>query len=473
MRGYFPVDFQTILYVTMAKMGNDNGKSRRLFMRRLGQGTIGVAGASMFSPDIASANRQTLRRSGPAYSANDNVQIAVIGAGGMGAADVDTAISIPGVKIVAACDCYQGRLDLAKEKWGSDIYTTRDYREIIARDDIDAVIVGTPDHWHQQISIEAMKSGKGVYCEKPMVHKIEEGAALIQAQKETGQTFQVGSQGMSSLGNETARQLYLDGAIGELNYAEGFWARNSPVGAWQYTIPEDASEETCDWDKFVGSATKRSFDPVRFFRWRNYRDYGTGVSGDLFVHLFSSLHYIVGSNGPNRISATGGLRYWKDGREVPDILLGMFDYPDAPSHPAFNLSLRVNFVDGTSGTTYLRLVGSKGAMDVEWTRVTLRRNKLESATDVFAKAKGEELLAMQGERKQMLPPAESVYQVENDYWGAHYDHHSNWINGVRTKTQAIEDAVFGMRAAAPALACNNSYFEDRVVKWDPEAMKLA
>jgi predicted dehydrogenase len=457
----------------MPEMGNDGQRSRRLFMRRLGQGTIGVAGASILAPEIASANKRTIRRNGPTYSANDQIQIAVIGAGGMGSADVDTAISIPGVKIVAACDCYEGRLTIAKEKWGDDLYTTRDYREILARKDIDAVIVGTPDHWHQQISIEAMKSGKGVYCEKPMVHKIEEGAALIKAQKETGQTFQVGSQGMSSLGNETARQLYLDGAIGELNYAEGFWARNSPVGAWQYTIPEDASEETCDWDMFVGNASKRPFDPVRFFRWRNYRDYGTGVSGDLFVHLFSSLHFIVGSHGPNRISATGGLRYWKDGREVPDILLGMFDYPEAPSHPAFNLSLRVNFVDGTSGTTYLRLVGSKGAMDVEWTRVTLRRNKLEGPTDVFSKAKGEELAAMQGERKQMLPPAESVYQVEDGYWGAHYDHHSHWINGVRTKTQTIEDAVFGLRAAAPALACNDSYFEDKIVKWDPEAMKVA
>lgn len=455
----------------MSNRFNDK-QSRRLFMRRLGQGTVAVAGAPLLTAEGASTDRRTIRRETPNYSANDQIQLAVIGAGGMGTADVDTAISVPGVKLVAACDCYDGRLTEAKQRWGSDIFTTRDYREILARNDIDAVIIGTPDHWHQQISIEAMRSGKGVYCEKPMVHKIEEGAALIKAQQETGMTFQVGSQGMSSLGNETARQLYLDGAIGELNYAEGFWARNSPVGAWQYTIPEDASAETCDWDMFVGNATKRDFDPVRFFRWRNYRDYGTGVSGDLFVHLFSSLHYIVGSNGPNRISATGGLRYWKDGREVPDILLGMFDYPQAPSHPPFNLSLRVNFVDGTSGTTYLRLVGSKGAMDVEWTRVTLRRNKLAGATDVFEKAKGEEMAAMQGTRKEMLPPAESVYLAENGYWGAHYDHHSNWLNGIRTKTQAIEDAVFGLRAAAPALACNNSYFEDRIVKWDPEKMQL-
>lgn len=442
-------------------------------MRRLGQGGLAAAGASVM-PQLANAagNVTAIGRATDSFSANDQIQIAVIGNGGMGRANVNTALKIPGVKLVAACDCYEGRLTSAKEEWGNDIFTTRDYREILSRDDIDAVIVGTPDHWHQKISVEAMQSGKSVYCEKPMVHSIDEGAALIETAKETGKIFQVGSQGLSSLGNQKARELYLDGAIGELNYAEGFWARNSPVGAWQYAIPEDASENTCDWDMFIGDAEKRPFDPVRFFRWRNYRDYGTGVSGDLFVHLFSSLHYVVGSNGPNRISATGGLRYWKDGREVPDVLLGMFDYPSTEAHPAFNLSLRVNFVDGTSGSTYLRLVGSKGAMDIEWTRVVLRRNKLEGATDVFAQSKSDEMESFHGQRKQMLPPAESVYLAEDGYWGAHYDHHLNFLTAVRNGTSVVEDAAFGLRAAAPALACNNSYFEDRIVKWDPEKMKV-
>ena len=444
--------------------------SRRRFLNTLARGTVGLAGAQtvLASPTATGAVRISRR----VRDINNNVQIAVIGAGGMGSANVNTALRIPGVQVVAACDVYDGRLTAARERWGEHVFTTRDYRELLDREDVDAVIVGTPDHWHKQISVDAMRAGKAVYCEKPMVHNIAEGAELIEAQRQTGMTFQVGSQGLSSLGNEKARELYLDGAIGELNYAEGFWARNSPIGAWQYAIPEDASEDTCDWDAFLGNAPKRPFDPLRLFRWRNYRDYGTGVSGDLFVHLFSSLHFIVGSNGPNRISATGGLRYWKDGREVPDILLGMFDYPESPSHPPFNLSLRVNFVDGTSGSTYLRLVGSEGAMDVEWTRVVLRRNKLTAPDDVFNQAKGEELQMIHGQRKQMLPPAESVFLVEDGYWGAHYDHHLNWLTGVREGKPVVEDAVFGLRAAAPALACNNSYFEDRVVRWDPDNLRL-
>ena len=258
------------------------------------------------------------------------------------------------------------------------------------------MIVGTPDHWHQPISIAALRAGKAAYCEKPMVHSISEGAGLVRAQEESGSVFQVGSQGMSSLGNEKARELYESGAIGKLNYAEGFWARNDPIGAWQYPIPAEASEETVDWKRFLGSAPDRSYDPLRIFRWRNYRDYGTGVAGDLFVHLFSSLHFVVSSRGPSRVQATGGLRYWEDGREVPDVLLGMFDYPESDTHPGFNLSLRVNFVDGTSGSTFLRLVGSEGAMDVTWTDVVLRKNVAVDPMDAFSQEKMAEAAAGEG-----------------------------------------------------------------------------
>ena len=387
-------------------------------------------------------------------------------------ADVDTALEVPGVRLVAACDCYEGRLEAAREKHGADLSTTRDYREVLAREDIDAVIIGTPDHWHARISSEALRSGKSVYCEKPMVHDIEDGHDVIRAQEESGKTFQVGSQGMSSLGNEKAKELLEEGAIGELNYAEGFWARNSPVGAWQYDIPEDASEETVDWEMFQGSAPRRPFDPLRVFRWRNYRDYGTGVAGDLFVHLFSSLHFIASSVGPQRVMAQGGLRYWKDGREVPDVLLGMFDYPEAEAHPPFNLSLRVNFVDGTSGSTFLRLVGSEGAMDVDWEEIVLRRNKVTGPTDVFNQMKSDEMDSRPAERKQMLPPAESVYVAERGYLGAHFDHFVNFFNGVRNGPPVTEDAVFGLRAAAPALACNDSYFDERIMRWDPQEMRV-
>jgi predicted dehydrogenase len=453
------------------KRSANSGTTRRSFLSKMASAAV-AAGATPHL--LAASNRRTVEvlRSRRRQTANDQIQLAVIGAGGMGMVDVDTAVKVPGVKLVAACDCYDGRLAAARDEYGSDVVTSRDYREVLARDDVDAVIVGTPDHWHSRISTDAMRAGKAVYCEKPMVHSIPQGYEVIRAEKETGKTFQVGSQGMSSLGNEKARDLFRAGAIGELNYAEGFWARNDPVGAWQYAIPEDASEETVDWDRFLGDAPKRPYDPLRIFRWRNYRDYGTGVSGDLFVHLFSSLHFVVSSKGPQTIAAQGGLRYWKDGREVPDVLLGMFDYPEADAHPPFNLSLRVNFVDGTSGSTFLRLVGSEGAMDVTWTEVILRRNKVSDPTDVFLQQKSDEMDELRTQRKQMLPPAESVYVAEQGYIGAHFDHFMNFFDGVRNGTPVTEDATFGFRAAAPALACNDSYFGEQIIKWDPEEMRV-
>ena len=446
-------------------------QSRRKFLNSLAAGALAGGATPKFLSTRERNHIHTLARQ-KYQSANDQIQLAVIGAGGMGMADVETALSIPGVRLVAVADCFDGRLATARENYGQDLFATRDYREVLARDDVDAVICATPDHWHKRISVEALTAGKSVYCEKPMVHSIAQGADVVKAQHESGKTFQVGSQGMSSLGNEKAKELLAAGEIGELNYAEGFWARNDPIGAWQYAIPENATEETIDWEMFLGDAPRTPYDPLRIFRWRNYRDYGTGVSGDLFVHLFSSLHFITSSVGPRKIMAQGGLRYWKDGREVPDILLGMFDYPETEAHPPFNLSLRVNFVDGTSGTTFLRLVGSEGAMDVTWTEVVLRRNKAVSPTDVFSQRKADEMDQGVEARKQMLPPAESIFMVEDGYMGAHFDHFMNFFRGVRDGRPVNEDAEFGLRAAAPALACNDSYFGDQIVAWDPEMMEV-
>ncbi len=389
----------------------------------------------------------------------------------MGNADANTASEIPGVKLIAACDLYDGRLEDIKKKYGKDIFTTRHYEEILSRKDIDAVIIATPDHWHKDISVAALNSGKAVYCEKPMVHDISEGSAVVEAQTRNNMVLQVGSQGMSSLGNEKAKELLEAGAIGQLNYAEGFWARNTPGGAWQYDIPADASEKTVDWKRFLKNYPDRPFDPKRFFRWRCYRDYGTGVSGDLFVHLFSSLHFIVSSAGPNRVMATGGLRYWKDGRDVPDVLLGMFDYPQTEKHPAFNLSLRVNFVDGTADNTYLRLVGNEGSLIVEWDKVTLTRNFSYPPEDYAAILKSRQYAA-DYDRKKMKDPDITVFKADEGYKGAHFDHFFNWARAIRGGKPVVEDALFGYRAAAPALLCNDSYFQERPVKWDPVKLKL-
>ncbi|MBM3787324.1 MAG: Gfo/Idh/MocA family oxidoreductase, partial [Acidobacteria bacterium] len=219
------------------------------------------------------------------------MKFALIGAGGMGTGDAQDCLLAGGTEIAAVSDIYDGRLERAKERWGARLFTTRDYREVLAKRDIDAVIVATPDHWHAQIATDALKAGKDVYVEKPMCHKFHECHQLIEAQKSSGKILQVGSQYASAMVFQKARQLIQGGSIGELNLVEAWLDRNTALGAWQYSLPgADATPERIDWDRFLGNAPKRPFDPIRLFRWRNYADYGTGVGGDLFVHLLTGLH---------------------------------------------------------------------------------------------------------------------------------------------------------------------------------------
>jgi predicted dehydrogenase len=429
------------------------------------------AGAGLAGPLLAQAPQSR--------SANDQIQIAIIGAGGQGSDDVRSSLAA-GAKLVAASDIYQGRLTRAREVFGKDIFVTRDYREVLARRDVDAVIVATPDHWHQKIAVDAMNAGKDVYLEKPMVQRIDDGKIVVDAQQKTGRILQVGSQRVSSIVYQKARELMQAGAIGQLNMVEAWWDRNSAIGAWQYSIPPDATPENIDWDRFLGRAPKVPFEPVRLFRWRNYRDYGTGVAGDLFVHLFSGMHFVTGAIGPTRVYAAGGLRFWKDGRDVPDVLLGLYDYPQTARHPAFNLALRVNFVDGGSENSGFRFIGTDGILTIG-SGVTVSKSPREAepgyTIDTFPKAIQEQFLKKYREEyPRGTPSADAIRpQVEDRYlppqgYSDHRDHHRNFLEAVRSRKPVVEDAVFGFRAAGPALLSNVSYFEQRVCNWNPETM---
>jgi predicted dehydrogenase len=313
-----------------------------------------------------------------------------------------------------------------------------------------------------------------------MVHTVDEGQSVIDAQRKTGRICQVGSQRVSNIVYHKAKELVAAGAIGELNLVEAWWNRNSAIGAWQYTIPPDASPQTVDWDRFLGPAPKRPFEPIRLFRWRNYDDYGTGVAGDLFVHLFSGVHLITGSTGPTRVMATGGLRHWKDGRDAADILLGLFEYPKTAAHPEFTLSLKVNFAGGGEEEEGFRFVGPDGVLEVGREGLVVRRREPDKepgyTIDTFPKALQDAFLADYRKKyperpRELRTGREERYQPPRAY--SDHDHHlANFIEAVRTRTNAVEDAVFGLRAAAPALLCNVSQKEKRAVKWDPEALRV-
>ncbi|MDX1642667.1 MAG: Gfo/Idh/MocA family oxidoreductase, partial [Balneolaceae bacterium] len=320
--------------------------SRKNFLRNSALGMAGLA-FNPFKGEAASRFEELKNRDWKKkFAANDRIQIATIGMGIIAHFDTPTALEVPGVEFVAAADCYDSRLVRTKEVFGDDIFTTKDYREILDRDDVDAVLLCTPDHWHAKHSIDFLNAGKHIYCEKPMVQQIDEGHQVIDAEQNSNAVLQVGSQFTSDMIFQKAKELYESGAIGTLNQVVAVYNRNSSLGAWQYSMPEDATPQTVDWDTFLGNAPDIPWDPKRFFRWRCYDDYGTGVPGDLFVHLFTGIHTVLGAIGPTHVSGTGGLRSWFDGREAPDVINGQYHYPETDNHPDFTLTLQSNLADG-------------------------------------------------------------------------------------------------------------------------------
>lgn len=458
-------------------------KSRRSFLKKATLGSTALTSAPLiFASDYQQKLQLSREYPDETYTLNDQINLGLIGSGIQGIYDTTAALKVNGVKLVAACDLYTGRLDRARELWGSDIWVTRDYRELLNRKDIDAVIVATPDHWHKKITIDALKAGKAVYCEKPMVQKWEEGQAIIAAQKSTGKVCQIGSQGMSSLGNEKAKELYEEGAIGEIVMLDFYNDRYSAEGAWQYPIPPDANPETVDFDAFLGNAPKTPYDLKRFFRWRNYQDYGTGVAGDLFVHAFSTLNHVISSTGPTRALATGGLRYWKDGRDVPDVSITLYDYPQTDTHAAFNAAFRINFIAGNGGGGGFKLIGTEGEMEVGQNSVKLVRSKLGMIPGgysmiAYTEATQEKIRQAYAaknldSRASNLNVGKTTWEAPRDYKGGHYDHFYNFFQSIRNSKKTIQDPTFGLRAAGAALLANESYYQNKPVGWDPDAMKL-
>lgn len=456
--------------------------SRRKFIGRLG--AVGLLQGLSLSKLNAQAGIETrMLALQPEASTGETIRIGIIGMGIIGFRNAQTILSVPGIVIVGCCDLYQGRLDHAVEVLGKDLFVTRDYHQLLDRADIDAVLVCTSDNWHHTITIDAMRKGKAVYCEKPMVHKIEQGHEVIRVQQQTGAIVQIGSQRVSSIAYKKAKDLLQAGEIGQLNCVEATFDRQSALGAWQYTLPADANESTVDWHRFTGE-NKTSFDAQRFFRWRNYREYGTGMAGDLFVHLLSGLHFITNSKGPKLIGATGDLVHWKDGRNIPDVMTAILQYAATDKHPAFQLMLRANFISGENEKMTTRYIGSEGVMEFGWNDFTIKRSKMPVAPgiggwdslDTYTTQMQQQLLneynARYSEADKKGFSATTIRYAAPDGYSDSRDHFMNFFDSIRNGTPVVEDAAFGFRAAAASLACNESYFQQRFLHWDAEKMVL-
>lgn len=465
-------------------MKNDNQASRRRFLQQIGATSMIAAAAPIQSFAAQQKADERMLIYERKISAGEKIRLGVIGFGVQGHFDLATALKVPGVELAGICDLYTGRIENAKELYGKDLYTTRNYKELLDRSDIDAVIIATHDVWHARITLDALAKGKHVYVEKPMVYKIDEGHKIIQAQKKYNKVLQVGSQRVSSIGLAKAKELLAAGEIGKLNMVNAVYDRQSSIGAWEYTIPKDADAMTTDWGRFIEATAKMEFDAKKFFWWRAFKEVGTGVAGDLFIHLLSGTHLITNSKGPETIFSTGQFSHWKDGRNLPDVMSGVMQYGDTPEHPAFQLTLQVNFISGTGGQEVIRLIGSEGVMDVKGNTISIKHSLLPEAPGfggydsvfTFSKSMQDEMTKeynakwSESQRKRRIK--EDIIFKAPDGYSEHLDHFTNFFDAIRTGKEVVEDATFGFRAAAPALACNESYFNKKIIQWDPVNMKL-
>lgn len=405
---------------------------------------------------------------------SDTVRFASIGTGVRGCELLSATTHVSGVECVAVCDLYDSRHTAAQESVKNpSVPATRNYKEILDRKDVDAVIIAVPDHNHRRIFEDACAAGKDVYCEKPMSHTVEDGFSMIEAAQKANRIVQVGSQRVSSIVYAQAKELYDTGKLGDVYHIEAYWDRNSPSGAWVYPIPPDASEQTIDWNAFLGNAPKRGFDPVRFFRWRCFSDYGEGLAGDLFVHLMSGIQFITGTNTvAKRAQSTGGLFHFKDGRDFPDLIETFYEYPN------FRVYLRCNLMNDQGD--FIGFYGTKGTAIIRGQNLTYTPQDTRPQPEGYSifgwpeKLRNEYLANFEREHptyKVKVEEAAEVFAAPEGYSDL-VDHQTNFFNAVRSRKKVVENEEFGNNAALGCHLANYSYFKNTPAIWDAAAKKI-
>lgn len=395
----------------------------------------------------------------------------MIGCGARAHQLIDGLNKAPGAEIVSVFDGYTGRIERAVTRTEGRARAAESYQQILADDSIDAVVVASPDHWHAKQVIEALEAGKDVYCEKPLTWAIDEGLAIADAVKRTGGILQVGSQGISSKTQQKVRQLVQDGEIGRVTMIRAYYNRNSASGAWIYPIPPDASPETVDWELFLGSAPPQPFNLERFFRWRCYEDYSGGIATDLFVHLTTTIHYVMGAKAPADVYGSGELYRWKQSRDVPDTLNAILRYPEG-----FTVNLSSTFNNGSGGFGF-DFLGTEGAIRLGYTGYELQKELVaenngwivESWPKEYQQQYEQKLAEASAGRPKPTRPEPEKYRERGI--GQNRLHLEAWLAAIRAGVQPVEDVWAGHRAAACAHMVNASVREGRRVEWDFEGEK--
>ncbi|MBI3910631.1 MAG: Gfo/Idh/MocA family oxidoreductase [Armatimonadetes bacterium] len=409
---------------------------------------------------------------GRVLGANERINIGVIGVGGMGSGHLGRLADWarqpnPKVAVRAVCDVWDKRLEAAKARSGGEGY--RDYRRLLERNDIDAVLIATPDHWHAKISIEAMEAGKGVYCEKPMTLYWHEAKKVAETAARTKQVFQCGAQGCNADRWRVAQRIIQQGGIGKVVWSQTGAFRNNPNGDWNWGIDPSANPTNLDWDMWLGwrfgLASKRPWEPERYFRFRKFWDYSGGLATDLLYHALSHMLIALGPEFPTRVVATGGNYVFgleNDNREVPDSFFMTVDYPS--QHTVVLPATQVN-EDGLAEL----IRGQHATMHFEGPGIVVRVQRpfagkmlVKASSGVF---EGAEIVRNdQGEVAEIRIATDT-----NEDQGAHV---ANFLDCVRSREQPHLNAEIAYRCMVAIALGVASYREKKVKLFDPERQKV-
>ncbi|MCF8227359.1 MAG: Gfo/Idh/MocA family oxidoreductase [Bacteroidales bacterium] len=396
------------------------------------------------------------------------------------------------LEVTAICDIYDIRANNAIQA-GANIHRNpsggemgkapiryKTYQELLKDKNVDAVIIGTPDHWHAPITIAAAKAGKHVYCEKPMTWTVPETYDVVNAVKESGIVFQLGHQGRQNESYFKAREAIEKDVLGKITLIEVTTNRNSPNGAWVYPIDEEANRSNIDWDQFIGPAPWHDFSLKRFFRWRCWWDYSTGLSGDLLTHEFDAMNQIMDLGIPASAMSSGGIYYYKDGRTVPDVLQTAFEYPERDLTMLYSATLASTRKRGRV------IMGHDASMDLSSNMIInvdrdsdrykeqIKEGLINPDVPLYTYTPGQKQVdAITSPTEQYFAGRGLLYSYRD---GKRVDttflHIKEWVDCIREGRQPSCNVDQGFHEAMAAHMGTISYHEKRKVYWDEGKQKI-
>ncbi len=374
-----------------------------------------------------------------AQGANERINIGLIGTGGRCRHLMQALARIPNVRMTALCDVYEPHLDAARKLADPKAFTTRDYRALLARKDIQGVLIATPDHWHVPITVAACQAGKDVYVEKPLTHDLGEGRAVIDAQNKHKRVVQVGTQQRSMPQFQRARELVQARRLGEVHKVHLTWNRNTDRVR---RGPQGVDPKRLDWKAFLGNAPQQPFNEYRYRHWRWFWDFGNGIFGDLMVHFIDVVHWYFGLDHPVRATAVGDNYISRGVWETPDTVQTLLVYPNQ-----MQVYFEGTFCNARNGAM-LEFMGTDATLYLD-------RGRYELHPEPRSKAKPEEQVLGKGPRGRDFydrPDGELL-------------HLRNWIDCMRSRNTPNCPAEAGVGAAAAAHLANQAMRKNQIAVW--------